>query len=288
MSWWTDFLNWFFKPSKPPALPPVPPPSTGRKSFWSVGINAYRSSPLQGCVNDSFNLASYLKPKGFAVHQLMDGVATGQAMEDFWLEAVRNTMPGDLTVLHYSGHGSNGPTGMPADPGQCLVSVDMRPFYASRLGEILTKLVEGGQLVVLLDSCHSETATRLVGHSTYRVPRSIPWSELDISQDPIPSYREAREFNLTALAKSPSFGMIEFAACQANDVTYDASINGQIQGCATRAWIDAGTELDQDWSGGYSVHLFQSRVQTKLPNDEFPNRPQLQASAEQLDQVMWR
>lgn len=297
MSWWTDLLKFLFPPKPtPPALPPAPtpplvvvePPPAGRKRLYSVTINGYPGAQLQGCDNDGANLTEYLLPKGFEVHRLRETDATGPAMEAFWREGVRATGPGDLLVIHDSGHGSNGPSGLPTDPGQCMVSVDMRPFYASRLGKILDEeLVEGGQVRILLDCCHSETGSRAVGPTSYRQAKSIPWELLDTSQDPLPTLREHRAFNLVALARSPENGIIEFAACQANDVTWDAKIGGETQGCATRAWIDAATELDAEHPEGYTVAEFHTRVLTKLPSSEFPNVPQVQADFSQRGRLMW-
>lgn len=300
-TWLTNLLKWLFPPKptpptlppppvvvEPPAPPPPPEPEpVGRLMLWSVGINAYQSSPLQGCVNDSVNLGAYLAPKGAEAHYLHDREATGTAMESFWTRAMQEAGPNDTLVIHYSGHGSNGPSGLPDDPGQCLVSADMRPFYASRLGKILSMANPETTVVVVLDCCHSETGTRLLGSAQYKVPKSIPWSELNTEWDRRPTWREHRAYNLAALARSPENGIVEFAACEANDVTYDAHIGDQIQGCATRAWIDAAVELDAE-SHTYTVAEYQARVRTKLPNNEFPNWPQLQASEWQRSQVMWR
>jgi caspase domain-containing protein len=287
--WWQTLLAWLTKkPTPPPPPPPPPPPAPqGKLSLWSVGINSYASSPLQGCVNDSLNLSAYLSAKGAEIHQLHDRDATGPVMESFWRRAVQETGPDDTLVIHYSGHGSNGPSGLPDDPGQCLVSADMKPFYATRLGQILAEGHPDTTIVVVLDCCHSETATRLLGSVDYKVPKSVPWAEL-VDPGPVPSFKQHRAFNLTALARSPENGIVELAACQANDVTYDAHIGNLIQGCATRAWIDAATELDHDYPMGYTLREYQQKVRFLLPNAEFPNQPQLQASDWQREQVMWR
>lgn len=301
MSWWQSLLKFLFPPKKPtqtqtptpppppePEPVPPPPPPVGKKSLWSVTINAYPGAALQGCLNDGKNLANYLAPKGFEIHRLIDQEATGLAMEAFWRQAIRETKDGDFTVLHDSGHGSNGPSGLPDDPGQCLVTVEMRPFYASRIGRIIAEEYRGGTIVFMLDACHTETGTRFM--DTGKRVKSVPWEMLDTSLDPVPSHRVHRAYNLTALARSPDNSVIEFAACQANDVTYDATINGEVQGCATRAWLDAAMELDHETfdQSVYSVLEFHTRVRTKLPNEEFPNQPQLQASDEDHLRLMWR
>lgn len=292
-SFWSLFWRWLTSPPRPPALPPVSPPAPvlGKSRLYSVGINAYPGAELHGCVNDSNHMAEYLGGKGFEVHQLLDAAATGPAMESFWREGVARTGPNDFLVIHDSGHGSNGPSGLPTDPAQCLVSVELRPFYASRLGQILDGLDPEGMCAVLLDCCHSETGTRAFRGwweaIPYHAPKFIPWSMLDTSQDPVPSLAHSRIFGLTALARSPRVPMVEFAACQANDVTYDADINNVLQGNATRTWLDAAMELDRELPQGYTVQQFQDRVRTKLPSPEFPNQPQLQAAEDQKLLRMW-
>lgn len=267
--------------------------------LYSVGINAYQRSQLRGCVRDSNNMVEYLGTKGYECHQLLDGDATLENMDQFWAGAVARVTYRDLLVIHYSGHGSEGPsTG--SDPevdnkDQCLVSVDMRPFWDNRLGEILAKVNRRGQIFVVLDCCHSHTGTRELkplgteeAGDSFRKAKSIPFEMLDQSEYPF--YRRGLITD-KAVAKSLAFPVVEFAACEANDVTYDAQINGVVQGCYTRAFLDSAVDLDAKTKSflrpGYNTKYFQAAVRTRLPSQEYPNKPQLVSTLTQDHWRMW-
>ena len=76
-----------------------------------VGINAYPSSPLRGCINDVNDIAKLLIEKCL-FHQteirfLTEGQATASAIRDAlssWL--VQAASSGDRLLFHFSGHGS--------------------------------------------------------------------------------------------------------------------------------------------------------------------------------------
>ena len=267
--------------------------------LYSVGINTYQRSPLRGCVQDSENMVRYLEARGYECHQLLDGEATLENMESFWAGAVSRVTYRDLLVIHYSGHGSTGPA---ADPDsetdhvdECLVSVDMRPFWDNRLGEILAKVNRRGQIFVVLDCCHSHTGTRELkalgteaAGDSFRKAKSVPWEMLD--QSDFPFYRRGLITD-KAVAKSLAFPVVEFAACEAADVTYDAQINGVIQGCYTRAFLDSAMDLDEKTNSflrpGYNARYLQLAVRTRLPSQEYPNKPQLVATPTQDHWRMW-
>jgi hypothetical protein len=262
--------------------------SPGQVLLYSVGINRYRSSQLQGCVNDSNNIATYLKDRGAEVNQLLDEQATLSNMARFWQEGIGRVGPRDLLIVHYSGHGSEGPSTTEIDrTDECLVSQDMKPFWDNDMGSLLSRVHPYGQAVVLLDCCHSQTATREFLFSSGVSARSIPFSELDY----VPA-RRALSPTTKDLAEARNWPIVEFAACESNDVTYDApQPDGTVQGCYTRALIDSATELDADqtWlSRGYTAKTLQARIRTKLPSEDYPNRPQLLATDWQQRWVMWK
>jgi metacaspase-1 len=85
--------------------------STPRKIALLVGINDYKSKPLQGCLSDVQLQRHLLKHRfGFKetdIHTLTDKDATRenilQAFEEYLIKQAR---PDDVVVFHYSGHGS--------------------------------------------------------------------------------------------------------------------------------------------------------------------------------------
>jgi hypothetical protein len=76
-----------------------------------IGINDYRDiDRLRGCVNDTTNLRLILEEfagfDGDQIRLLVDSRATKRAIEQRLQWLVEGAQPGDLLVLHFSGHGS--------------------------------------------------------------------------------------------------------------------------------------------------------------------------------------
>jgi hypothetical protein len=159
------------------ALSAAAPAPQSRKALV-VGIDRYDGSPaakrpmrpLRGAVQDAKAMAAVLKDRfHFEVQVLADGEATRagilSAIQSYLVEG---TAPGDLRVLYFSGHG--GQVVNTASPELDKLDETIVPFdgpagstdirdkeLAPALGEVIRR---GGVLTVLLDSCHSGSATR--------------------------------------------------------------------------------------------------------------------------------
>lgn len=159
--------------------------STSRKVALLVGINDYKSSPLQGCLSDVKLQRNLLKYRfGFNkedIHTLTNEQATRenilQAFEEY---LIKQAKPDDVVVLHFSGHGSriNDPdpifvsfvdnTGL----NGTLVPIDalLPPGYPQQGGQVkdimghtlflLMASVKSENFTAVLDSCFSGGATR--------------------------------------------------------------------------------------------------------------------------------
>jgi metacaspase-1 len=149
-----------------------------QKRALIVAIGRYPTqsgwAPLNAA-NDASLLYRTLQRQGFEAEQitlLADEKATGEQI----LHSIRRVLldpaaPGDVLLLHYSGHG----TRLPDDNGDELDGLDeaLVPFDAigeqggirdetigALLGEIRAKIGPTGQLIVLFDACHMGSATR--------------------------------------------------------------------------------------------------------------------------------
>ena len=141
-----------------------------------VGINAYPSQPLRGCVNDVVDMARLItsKPFGFkkkGVRLLTDARATRDAIWDLlgWLTA--GLRAGDRVLFHYSGHGVQLPTRNPAgevdklDEAICPVDFDWTDATTIRdkeFARIFSAVPPGVEFVWISDSCHSQDLTRVM------------------------------------------------------------------------------------------------------------------------------
>ena len=137
---------------------------------------------LNGALNDIALMRQVLKSRyGFAdknIRTLENSAATRTAMLAALEDFVAQTRPGDIVYIHFSGHGSQVPdTDGDEEDGldETILSHDARTgnvpdITDDELGRLLAGLRTPNSLVVL-DSCHSGTATR--GSSALKA-RSVP------------------------------------------------------------------------------------------------------------------
>lgn len=143
-----------------------------------IGINDYRDVPrLRGCVNDTTNLRLVLKQfAGFGgdqIRMLVDARATKAAIERGLAWLVEGAAPGDLLVLHFSGHGSQVRDRDEQDElrdqlDEILCPWDMAwdgTFISDDYLERVLKVPEGVVLEVILDCCNSGDASAEIGLS---------------------------------------------------------------------------------------------------------------------------
>lgn len=151
-----------------------------------IGITRYadrRIPKLPGCDDDAREVSAMLRQgAGMRPEQiklLLSADATHGAIVaalDEWL--VAGTQPGDRVVLYYSGHGSqvkdqNGDERDGMDEVLCPHDYDPRTqanlLRDDDLDEYLSKL-EGRNVTIIVDSCHSGTAFKTIGSQTVSDP----------------------------------------------------------------------------------------------------------------------
>lgn len=138
-----------------------------------VGINAYPTSPLKGCVNDVSAMFDLLTQAPFSfppdnVRVLVDARATTAAIKERLEWLVAGLVPGDTAVFHYSGHGSQvrdrdgDELADHMDEILCPVDLDWvtKVVTDDDLAGYLKRVPAGANCYVILDSCHSGTGTR--------------------------------------------------------------------------------------------------------------------------------
>jgi hypothetical protein len=157
----------------------------GRARALLIAINEYQSEDipdLRGALNDLAKMRHVLMSRhGFRdenIHVLTDQAATRAGILAALEEFVAGTGPDDVVYIHYSGHGSQVEdlNGDEKDDGldETITPHDGRmagipDITDDRLGEIISRLRCRYALIVL-DSCHSGTATRGLGFMTRSIP----------------------------------------------------------------------------------------------------------------------
>lgn len=160
------------------------PTQSGTKRALLIGINRYQVLPsLNGSLNDIETMRQVLTTRwGFQSHHvtmLTDQAATRAGMLAAFEKLAKETGPEDVVYVHYSGHGSQVEdfSGDETDDhlDETLVPHDGRTAKVpditdDELDEIFSRL-NARSVLIVLDSCHSGTATRSLDIRTRSVPK---------------------------------------------------------------------------------------------------------------------
>ena len=175
-----------------------------------TGINNYKSiSDLRGCLNDVKDIKQLLlEVFGFSrqnIRTLTDDKVTKDQIYKQWRWLCDGAAPGDRLVFQFSGHGSqitdlddDEPDGV--DEILCLYDMDWDSKDTYLVDDDLRKLIsrvpKGALLTVILDSCHSGTATRLLmapeDARTVAAPAKAPLVDLQTTMARLDGTEEAR------------------------------------------------------------------------------------------------
>lgn len=251
------------------------------KKALCVGINNYpgSSNDLAGCVNDCNDWAYILTSKyGFtSVSKLLDSQATMGAIKKALTALVDGAVSGDVIVFTYSGHGSyvvdkNGDE--PDGKDETLYAYDGN-VLDDELRAILDKIREGVHATVILDSCHSGTATRVAGPWAPKV-RFMPPVDPEVARldTSLPSSK--------AMLSDAGMKEILFTGCKATEYSYDAEYNGVPNGAFTKTAINALNKL-----GNPTYQMWYNELRKGLPCLNYPQTPQFEGSDENKSRTVF-
>lgn len=266
-----------------------------------VGINRYRigGADLRGCVNDVKNLSAALQEfYGFKKNDLTiltDDQATKTAIEDAVKGLVVDAEPGDVVLFHYSGHGSNVPddNGDEADERDeilCPTDLDWKkPLRDDWLRRTFDKTKKGVSLTVIMDCCHSGTATRVISPpDAERIDRYLPspWDlvaaesgrELTgkVTTRLRGSKKSARRASDVVDAKIPE---VLVTGCRDDQTSADATIGGTFNGALTYSLVETMKQA----KGALTYRELHTGTLKRLKQRGFDQVPQLEGRKAAFD-----
>lgn len=160
------------------------PPTSATKRALLIGINRYQVLPtLNGSLNDIETMRQVLTTRwGFQpqhIAMLTDQAATRTGILAAFERLVQEAGPSDMVYVHYSGHGSQVEdlNGDETDDhlDETLVPHDGRtpsvPDITDDELEAIVARLKARSILIVLDSCHSGTATRSLDIRTRSVPK---------------------------------------------------------------------------------------------------------------------
>ena len=257
-----------------------------------IGINDYIAVPdLGGAINDVEMISQLLTTRFGFPEENIELVTNRQATREGILAAidrlVESSGPGDVVYLHFSGHGSqvsdlNGDEEDGAD--ETLVPHDGRTegvmdITDDELAGVFARL-KGRTAVIVLDSCHSGTATRAVDPG-----RLVMQSRRVPPDDRVELYRRPTTRAVVPLLQSDHVLM---TAAAHNESALDGPVDGRIHGIFTYALARSLGNAPPDVSprGIFDgVERELERIKAQLGLRSMPE-PQLEAVADRMDAAL--
>jgi metacaspase-1 len=258
------------------------------KTALCIGINNYpgTDNDLSGCVNDAHDWANILQQKGFVVKMLRDAKATRNNIIHEMKNILSKTKAGDSVVIQFSGHGSFVPDEDGDEPDgkdECICPHDIvlpngqNNFITDdELFEIYSGRDKESRLVVISDSCHSGTVTRL-GPSlsgSVRKARFLPPSVF-LSKKELDKFGSSSSGSFRGASPPGRYAGLLMAGCQDRQVSFDAEFNGRANGAFTYVALETFKKLktNQNYSDWFKL------IKQKLPSEDYMQKPNLFGSS---------
>jgi metacaspase-1 len=268
-----------------------------------IGINRYQipGADLRGCVNDVENVEAMLRghfefPQS-GIRKVTDGRATTARIRREVTRLVESLKPGDVGLLHYSGHGSNIPdtNGDEADQRDEILCPSDLDWYSPDLPtddwlrEQLDGLADGAHLTVIFDCCHSGTATRAIPRPDEPRSRYLPHPYDLMATESGRALRgtmrgSAERASRALPVPTPSdisvadISEVLLTGCRADQESADAKIGQSFEGAMSHSLVQAVTAA----KGRLTYRELHERMVDWLAG-EYTQVPQLEGRAEHLD-----
>jgi hypothetical protein len=243
-------------------------------------------------LNDYDMVTKFLKEQGFAdenMRSLLDKEATAANLMKAFDEMIEQLKYGDMVYFHFSGHGQQVADLSPEEAketkflkkdendnlDEALVMYDApmywkegynmeKHFVDDQIGhymqKIRRKIGKKGQLLVLLDACHSGTATRGAESITLRGSKQICAPTGISKKDSDKTIGFDADLDITQNADLAN--LIAFFGCKAEQVNREIKdANGTGYGSLTYYFINAVNELKE---GQASYQNLYSKVNEKM------------------------
>lgn len=233
-------------PSAPSLVASTAATGAGRRSAVCIGINAYPTAPLGGCVDDAKRWQTTLSGLGFGTRLLTDGEATRERLLAELGNLIDGSRAGDVLVFQYAGHGTqvedlDGDEAGGDTPGQdeAICPFDFaegRFLVDDDIAAQVARLPNGVRLYFLLDCCHSGTGSRFAARAAASPPAGAGAKARYVV--PTPEMREKhRAFRATLAsagsreaalaARMATMREVTFSACKSSEVAWEVEGQGE-------------------------------------------------------------
>jgi hypothetical protein len=238
------------------------------------------TGPLVACEADANDMEQLAKRQGFATTKLLTRSGTRAKVLAAINAAAKALVAGDMFFLTYSGHGGQLPdlngdeTDDHADETWCLYDGEL---VDDQVNAALAAFAAGVRVLVLSDSCHSGTATRVMNASGEPVRYdakgqvmvnpagfAIRMMPPQFSLSAYTAQKAAYDRALTRPAPpAPKASVVLISGCQDVQTSLDGAFNGLFTGTLKVVWANGA------FAGNYKA--FHKAIVGKMPATQRPN-----------------
>ena len=263
----------------------TPKPKSSKRRALCVGINdyPYAGNDLNGCVNDAKAWATILSENyNFAsgdIKMLLDSQATKKNVMDALKNLLAGAKAGDHLVYTNSSHGSY-VADVSGDEERydeiiCPYDIDANQIEDDDLRGLFQNLPKDARLTVILDNCHSGTATRAAVSDILpglRTPDDRRVRFLSPALRGLPILENPWTAKPKRQIKYPESKMNEilFSGCTDKEYSYDAYFDGTYHGAMTYYALQAIR------SANYQLTYAQLHQRIGNLIEDYPQHPQLE------------
>jgi hypothetical protein len=227
---------------------------------------------LKACEFDAKDMQAIAADKGFQSNLVLTTDATAEAVTSAIAAAAKKLKSGDLFWITYSGHGgqvpdTNSDEGDRGRQDETWVLWD-RQLVDDELWNLWRRFKRGVRILVLSDSCHSGTVTRVMP----ALPATGPAPRIRL----LPPKQAAKVYRQNAklydtIQKSVPAGeravvkasVLLISGCQDNQFSLDGDRNGLFTETLKRVWKKGA------FSGSY--RKFRNTIAQRMPTQQTPN-----------------
>jgi hypothetical protein len=267
---------------------------SGTKRALLIGINKYKAVPkLQGSLNDIETMRQILLTRwGFTdknITVVTDEAATRAGMLAALEQLARDTGPNDTVYFHYSGHGSQVEDLNGDEPDdhldETLVPQDGRTagvmdITDDELDAVFSRMAAKNAFIVL-DSCHSGTATRSLDIRTRSIPQDNRVAIYKKAEDAKPKTR--------AIVPVVTSRYVVMTGAASHQEALDGPVDGRYHGFFT---YSLAKSLSSAGPGASPREVFTGveqelkRIQTHFGRSSMPE-PQLEAPPDLIEKALF-
>ena len=268
---------------------------TGDRKALVVGINKYKNYPdssLNGCVNDTKTMSSYLKEfNGFRsidIMTLVDDRATKANIIKELQGMVKDARDGKIKYLAFtmSSHGTQMPDTSGDEPDRVdeafcphdLAELDgnwdpKHVIVDDELHDLFVQLPKEVMLEVYLDTCHSGTGLKVMDLAPGRKIKYIPPPSIEAFKQAIEAEKAGK--GKVSRRKAIKANHALWSACKANQTSADALINGKYNGAFTY-YVYADVKATDN---SLKPKALLAKIQADIKANDFDQVPEYDSNA---------